>query len=290
MEEIYIKARAKVNLTLNVLEKREDNYHKVESIFQKINLYDELYITKKEEKLFELSTNIEALNNDENILFKAYMKLKQRYQIIKGVKVILKKNIPMQAGLAGGSTDCAAFLIAMNKLYELDLSEEELVKLGASLGADVVPCFYNQALKAEGIGDKITKINTDFKYYFVIIKPNISFSTKMMFQKLDQRKKIRQINNTENMIKALENKSIKMIADNLYNVFEDVAEDNQIQQIKNELLEHGAMASLMSGSGSCIYGVFKNRDIAKQAYYTLKERYETYFCIAFNPRKIILNS
>ena len=152
MESIYIKARAKINLNLEIVGKREDNYHNLSSVFQKINLYDELYIQKTETNDIEIQSNILKLNNKENIIYQAYVTLKQKYKNMTGVKVILNKKIPMQAGLAGGSTDCASFLIGMNRLFDLKLSKQEIENIGKSLGADVVPCFYHGAIKAEGIG------------------------------------------------------------------------------------------------------------------------------------------
>ncbi len=286
MEEIYIKARAKVNLSLEVLGKREDNYHNLESVFQKINLYDEIYIKKIQEKDFRLKINVKELDSKENIIYKAYRKLKEQYKVINGIEVIVNKKIPMQAGMAGGSTDCAAFIIAMNKLFKLELSKKEMEALGKSLGADVVPCFYNKAIKAEGIGDMITTIDTDFKYYMVIIKPEIACNTKEMYQKLDTEKDIQQLHTSENIIKALENKDIQLLTNNLYNVFEEVVQEKQsIQEIKKELLNNGALQALMTGSGSCVYGIFKDKQSAKNAYITLKERYQTYICTSYNMKK-----
>ena len=149
MNKVYLKARAKINLSLEVLNKREDNYHNIKSIFQKINLYDEMYIEKNGINKFDLITNIDSLNSKENIIYKAYLKLKEKYDNITGVKVILNKRIPMQAGLGGGSTDCASFIIGINKLFDLRLSKLEMEAIGKSLGADVVPCFYNKAIKGE---------------------------------------------------------------------------------------------------------------------------------------------
>ena len=146
MDKIYTKARAKVNLSLNVLDKRKDNYHNLESIFQKINLYDELYLEKNDKETLELITNLKNVELENNIIYKAYIKLKEKYNTIKGVKVTLNKRIPTQAGLAGGSTDCASFILAMNKLYNLNLTEKELIDLGKTLGADVCPCYYNKAV------------------------------------------------------------------------------------------------------------------------------------------------
>lgn len=284
MNDIYIKARAKINLNLLVLNKREDDYHNIKSVFQKINLYDEMYIKKSNN--FEFQTNIEELNNKDNIIYKAYEKLKNKYNNITGVTVILKKNIPLQAGLAGGSTDCASFILCMNKLFNLNLSKQEMEDLGKSLGADVVPCFYNKALLVEGIGDKITKLNTNFKYYILIIKPKMSNSTKKMYEKLDSKNEIQQTDNTNMIIYALENNNIKELGKNLYNVFEEASDEVQtIKNIKDEFIKNGAIGSLMTGSGSCIYGLFENKENTKKAYNILKENYKVYICTSYNSKK-----
>ena len=286
MKKIYIKARAKVNLNLEILGKREDNYHNLESVFQKINLYDEIYIKRTETDDFKLNINVKELDTKENIIYKAYVKLKEQYKTITGIEVTVNKKIPMQAGMAGGSTDCAAFIIAMNKLFDLKLTKKEMESLGKSLGADVVPCFYNKAIKAEGIGDMITSINTHFKYYMVIIKPEIACNTKEMYQKIDAKKNIKQLHTTNSIIKALENKDIQLLSKNLYNVFEEVIQEKEmVQHVKKELMEKGALQALMTGSGSCVYGIFKDKQSAKNAYVTLKEKYQTYICTSYNVKK-----
>lgn len=282
MNEIYKKARAKINLNLEILDKRDDGYHNLKSVFQKVNLYDELYIKKIDKDEFELQTNIESLNNDQNIIYKAYMKLKQKYQNITGIKVVLNKKIPMQAGLGGGSTDCASFILCMNKLFNLGLSKTEIESIAKSLGADVTPCLYNGAVFAQEIGNKITKINTNFKYYIVIIKPKISCNTKEMYNKLDNRNEVDIANKSEKIINGLVNNDIYSVANNLYNSFETVIEDDIILKIKNELTENQAIGSLMTGSGSCVYGIFENKEKAKQAYNNLKNKYETYICTSYN--------
>lgn len=241
MKEIYIKARAKINLVLNVLEKREDNYHNLESIFQKINLYDEIYIKESKRTGITIKTNIPQLNNEDNIIYKAFYELK-KYRNIESIDVTINKKIPMKAGLAGGSTDCAAFILGMNKLFNLSLNPQELRNIGIKLGADVVPCYYNIPVKATGIGEIIKKIDSNSKYYVLIIKPNISFSTKEMFKKLDgQEREIKEIN-LKKVEYALKENNIKIIAENLYNTFEDVTEDVEIiKKIKKELLNKGAL-------------------------------------------------
>lgn len=242
MEQVYIKARAKINLNLEVVGKREDNYHNLRSVFQKINLYDELYIQKTDTNDLEFQTNVKELNNKENIIYKAYITLKEKYKAITGVRVTLNKKIPMQAGLAGGSTDCASFLLGMNQLFNLKLSKTAIEKIGESLGADVVPCFYNKALKAEGIGEMINPIDTQLKYYLVIIKPQISCNTKKMYQKIDERKDIIQPDNSNKIVHALEQNRIDLVTNHLYNIFESVIEEKDIiQTIKKQLIEQGAI-------------------------------------------------
>jgi len=278
MNQIYIKARAKINLTLEILNKREDNYHNLKSVFQKINLYDEIYIYKIDSNDFILDTNINGLDVKDNIIYKAYVELKEKFNI-SGVKVILNKRIPMQAGLAGGSTDCASFILGMNKLFNLNLDEEEIIALGKSLGADVVPCLYNKAVVAEGIGEIITKIDTNFKYYLVLIKPQLSCNTGEMFKKLDERAQILTIDNSQNVVKALENNNIELLSNNLYNTFEEVLD---LKSIKDELIKNKALGALLTGSGSCVYGMFKNKQDAKFAYSNLKDKYKTYICTSYN--------
>ncbi|MCI8470793.1 MAG: 4-(cytidine 5'-diphospho)-2-C-methyl-D-erythritol kinase [Clostridia bacterium] len=241
MEEIYRKARAKINLSLDVVGKREDNYHNIESIFQKINLYDELYISKTQTNGIEIKTNVEELSSQDNIIYKTYQLLKERYKEITGVQVRLKKKIPMQAGLAGGSTDCASFLFGMNQLFDLKLSKAELEKIGKSLGADVVPCFYN-TVKGEGIGEIITPIYTSLKYYLVIIKPKICCNTKEAFKKIDEQRNMKQSNNSNKIKEALEQNQLEIVANHLYNVFEEVIEEKElIETIKKELIQEGAV-------------------------------------------------
>lgn len=283
MEKIYLKARAKVNLTLSILDKRPDNYHNLESVFQKISLYDELYIEKNSENVFELDTNMKGVSLEENIIYKAYKKLKERFSEITGVKVTLNKKLPMQAGLAGGSTDCASFLLGMKKLYSLDFPKEELLQMAKRLGADVVPCMYNGVIKASGIGEVITEIESNFKYYFVIIKPkNIFCSTKDMYEKLDKRKSEKVIK-TEQMLTAIKERNIVKMADSLYNDFEKVANEiEEIDKAKKDLKENGAVGSMLAGAGAAVFGIFDKRENAKKAYRSLKEEYEAYICTSYN--------
>lgn len=286
MEQVYIKARAKINLNLEVVGKREDNYHNISSVFQKINLYDELYIRKTGTNDLAIKTNIQELDSKENIIYKAYVVLKEKYKNITGVEVTLNKNIPMQAGLAGGSTDCASFIVGMNRLFDLKLSQTEMENMGKSLGADVVPCFYKGAVRAEGIGEIITPICTNIKYYLVIIKPQISCNTGKLFKKIEEGKEIKQPGNTKKIVQALEKNNLETVVNQLYNVFEEVIEEKDlIQDIKKELIKQGAIGSSMTGTGSCVYGIFVDKKTAKLAYNKLKKKYQTYLCCTYDSIK-----
>lgn len=280
METIYKKARAKVNLTLNVLGKREDGYHELETIFQKISLYDELRITKtNEHNDIKINTNVEALEGKNNIIFKAYEILKNKFDKIGGIEVELKKNIPMQAGLAGGSTDCGAFIEGMNELFELKLSKQEMVEIGTNLGADVPQSLYNTPILARGIGEKIEEIKANARFYMVVIKPEFTCNTKEMYKKLDSKNLSEQEYNTNKMRQALEKENIQEIAKNLYNVFELTIEE--VEEIKRKILEAGAIGGLMSGSGSTFFGIFENKEKAKKGFRKLSKNYKVYYCISY---------
>ena len=284
MNRIYLKARAKINLTLNVLEKRPDNYHNIESVFQKISLYDELFIKKNDNDCLYLECNLKELENQSNILNKTFNALKKEFPKISGVNVKLVKHIPLQAGLGGGSTDCASFILGMNSLFNLNASEEKLVEIGKSLGADVVPCMYN-LVKSEGIGDIVTKLKSNLTYYILLMKPNYECNTRIMYEKLDSNPNLVQKYNTNDVINILKNGNITDLQGKLYNVFENVIEEkDELNKIKNDFLSSGAIDTLLSGSGSCIYGIYETKKDANKAFDYLKSKYncKIYKCISCN--------
>lgn len=278
--QVYKKARAKINLTLDVLDKRPDNYHNIESVFQKISLYDEIYVAKtNEHDWIKININIGNLKEEENIIFQAYKLLRNNFKNIGGVNVTLKKNIPMQAGLGGGSADCGAFLECINSLFELNLTKEKLNEIGMTLGADVPASLYNKPLIAKGIGQKIQEINSNAKFYIIVIKPEFSGNTKKMYEALDNKSTIVRKNNIKEMKEAIEKADIIKISNNLYNVFESVLEN--VEDIKKDILEAGAMSSLMAGSGSAFFGIFENKDKAKTGYEILSKKYQTFYCLSY---------
>mgnify|MGYP004629668849 FL=1 len=188
----------------------------------------------------------------------------------------------MQAGMAGGSTDAASFIIAMNKLFDLKMTKEEMCNIGRTIGADVVPCLYNVPVKAKGIGDIITCLDTNLNYYVVVIKPDISCDTKYMYQKIDSKDGVIQKDFTEKITDGMHKNDINLVASGMYNIFENVIDDSKIENIKNDIKKVGAINSLMTGSGSCVYGILKSKEEAKKAYKILKEKYqEIYICKSF---------
>jgi len=286
MDETFIKAKAKINLTLNILGVRSDGDHELESVFQSIYLYDEICIQKSETGNIEIICNNKALETN-NIIHKTYSKIKEKYPEITGVIVKLKKKLPMEAGIGGGSSDCAYFIIAMNRLFDLKMTKETMKTLGVSLGADVVPCMVGNTMLGRGIGDKTTYIESNAKYYIILIKPRISISTKEMFKRYDEEKSIVQKNNTKDMIEALEQESVSGICESLYNVFEEIIRDKEeVLECKELLLKAGANGVLMTGSGSAVYGIFESREIAKKTYYEMKKNNkEVYYCMPYYSNK-----
>jgi 4-diphosphocytidyl-2-C-methyl-D-erythritol kinase len=203
---------------------------------------------------------------------------------IEPVKVELVKNIPMEAGLGGGSADAAAFLTGMKRLFSLKMNKKELVKIAKSLGADVVPLLYDGAVLATGIGSNIKKIKTSVKYYIVIIKPIYGVNTKEMYKEYDLKKnKINELDYTDEIINALNNNDINLLKGKLYNVFEDIyIEKDSLNKIKNKLFNTKAFCALLSGSGSSIYGLYSNEYDAEEAYLSLKDEYDAYLCENIN--------
>lgn len=284
MDKIYLKTRAKINLTLNVLNKRPDNYHDIESVFQKISLYDELFLEKNNSNKLELTCNIKELENESNILFKTYNKLKEIYPSISGVSVKLVKNIPMQAGLGGGSTNCAGFIEGMNSLFNLKMSKTDMINLGKTLGADVIPCMFN-TVKSEGIGDIVTPFKSNLKYYILIVQPNFKCNTKIMYDKLDNAQNLKQYFYTNEVINILKTGETKDLKNKIYNVFEYAIDQKEpLDNLKKDFIDTGAVASLLSGSGSCIYGIYSNKEDIKKAYNFMKNKYnyEFYKCVSYN--------
>lgn len=273
MRQINLKAYAKINLGLDVLRRRENGYHDVRMIMQSVGLYDKLTLKKTSKDEIVLTSNVGSLpNNDKNLVYKAISLMKKECGITAGVKADLEKRIPMAAGMAGGSTDAAAALIGMNKLFDLSLSQEKLMELGVQIGADVPYCIMSGTALSEGIGEILTPLKPMPHCYILIAKPRISVSTRFVYENLEADKLLYHPD-IDGMIEAINGNDLKGVADRLSNVLETVTEKKYpiISQIKEVMIESGAMNSLMSGSGPTVFGIYEEKDTAMKALDKIKE-------------------
>lgn len=272
MDYIKMKALAKINLGLDVVRKREDGYHEVRMIMQTISLYDKIFIKKTKNAGIKVNTNLYYLpNNENNLVYKAAKLLIDEFDIKSGLSIDLEKYIPVAAGMAGGSSDAAAVLVGVNKLFGLGLSRKQLMDRGVNIGADVPYCIMRGTALAEGIGEKLTKLKPLPKCYVLIAKPGISVSTKFVYGNLVA-DEIETHPDIDGIIEAINNADILSVADRLGNVLEDVTikEYPVIDELKQFMKAKGALNSLMSGSGPTVFGIFTDREAADKAYRELK--------------------
>lgn len=273
MDDISLKALAKINLGLDVVRRREDGYHEVRMIMQTIHLYDRLKITKMKTPGIEIHSNLPFLPvNENNLVYKAGKLLMDEFGIREGVRVDLLKRIPVAAGMAGGSSDAAAMLYGMNQLFGLKLSRQALMERGVTIGADVPYCLMRGTALAEGIGEKLKQLPPMVKCPVLIAKPQISVSTKFVYQnlKLDEHTVHPDI---DRLIQDICNKDLQAAARDMGNVLETVTIPNYpvIAQIKEQMMHSGAVNSMMSGSGPTVFGLFENEKQAKKAYDDMKQ-------------------
>lgn len=273
MKKIKLKAYGKINLGLDVLGKRDDGYHDLDMVMQSVDVYDNITITKNKTGEITVKSNTSNIPNDEsNLAYKAAKLLISEFEIKKGVDIEIEKNIPISGGMAGGSTDCAAVLKGMNKLFKLRLSEKELMDRGVKLGADVPFCIMGKTARAEGIGEVLTPIPNKMKGYIVLAKPPISVSTGFVYGRIDE-VEVKNKPDTEAMIKALKKKDLKGLADSICNVLEEVTIPDYpiVQEIKDKLMANGALNAMMTGSGPTVFGLFDDKKKATAAVDSLKE-------------------
>lgn len=281
MDSMKLKAYAKINLGLDVLRKREDGYHEVRMVMQMVNLYDRIELVKKKNPGIEVKTNLYYLpTNQDNLVYKAANLLIEEFQIKEGIQIHLRKYIPVSAGMAGGSSDAAAVLFGMNRMFRLGLSLEELMKRGIKLGADVPYCIMRGTALSEGIGEKLTPLPSVPSCKVLIAKPAVSVSTRFVYENL----KLQELSShpdIDGIIENIKKKDIRGMAERLGNVLETVTIPAYpvIEDIKNVMKEQGALNALMSGSGPTVFGLFieekqaraaweKVKSLAKQSYLT----------------------
>lgn len=274
MRQIELKALAKINLGLDVLGKRENGYHDVRMIMQSIYLYDDVKIERKTAPGIELSSNLFFLpTGDGNIAYKAAQMLIEEFGIEEGVRITLHKHIPVAAGMAGGSSNAAAVLFGMNRLFGLKLSRQELMERGVKLGADVPYCIMRGTVLAEGIGEELKKLPAMPKCTVLIAKPPISVSTKVVYEALDACEIVRHPD-IDGLMEALEKENLQEVAAHMGNVLEDVTipMHPEIAEIKQAMKDCGALNAMMSGSGPTVFGLFENKMAARKAQRVIREK------------------
>lgn len=270
------KAYAKINLFLDILFKREDNYHELNMVMQSISLHDVIKIKKSKQGIKISCTDKSIPLDKRNIVYKAVEIFKEYTHIKYGVKIVIKKNIPTEAGLAGGSTDAATTLILLNNIFKTKLSISKLEKMALEIGSDVPFCISGGIKKVQGKGEILKRIKNLPRTFFVLVKPSINISTKEAYSLFDKNVKKR---NIESILKVIELENIEMISNQLYNEFEEYLfpRNSQLVKLKNDINDTGALGCLMTGSGSVVYGVYKNRSNAKMAYSQLNRKYNNCF-------------
>ena len=277
MRFVNMRAHGKINLALDVLRKREDGYHEVRMIMQSVGIYDKVEIellgvsdTGKCE--ISVETNLRYLpNNENNLAYKAAEMLMNEFNLAYKIHIKIKKMIPVAAGMAGGSADCAAVLKGVNKMFRLGLDLEQLKERGVKLGADIPYCIMGGTALSEGIGEILTPLPPMPPCFIVLAKPHANVSTKFVYTNL-KANELEYHPDIDGMVEAIKNNDLYAMADKMGNVLETVTENEYpvINQIKKEMKSMGALNSLMSGSGSTVFGIFDDRDKAKKAYEYLK--------------------
>ena len=269
---IVLKSYGKINLGLDVLRRREDGYHEVRMIMQTVGLYDVLTMKKRKDDKIEMTCNLSFLPTDErNLVYKAVKLIKDKYHIKDGVEINLSKRIPVAAGMAGGSSNCAAALKGMNQLFDLGLSIDELCEIGVTLGADVPYCIWGGTALSEGIGEKLSRVDAMPDCYILIAKPGISVSTAFVYKNLDL-PALSKNPDIDGMLECLKEKDLSGICDRLENVLETVTikEYPIIEKVKKHLMDQGAKGALMSGSGPTIFAIFEDKKTADDAMESLR--------------------
>ena len=273
-----IKAYGKVNISLDVVGKREDGYHLLSMIMQNIDLYDEIEVEKQEcGIILECNKSYVPVDN-RNLAYKAAEIFKERYDIVDGVKINIEKNIPVSAGLAGGSTDAAAVLKVMNKLFNVNATEEELMELGLKLRADIPYCIDGGTALREGIGEIITPIKPFRDKIVVLVKPAFEVTTKEVYKNFNL-ENVKQHPKTAEIINAIENDDLNFVASNMKNLLENVTlrKHKILIKIKEEMNACGAINSMMSGSGPTVLAFFDDMLKAQRCFQKMKKKYSDVF-------------
>ena len=273
MDKIKLKALGKINLGLDVLGRRPNGYHDVRMVMQTVYLYDQILLEKTDKEGISLETNLFYLPvNENNLAYRAAKMLIDEFAIKEGVHISLEKHIPVAAGMAGGSSNAAAVLYGMNRLFQLGLTDQELMDRGVQLGADVPYCIMRGTVLAEGIGEKLTPLPAMPKCHVLLAKPPISVSTQKVYEKLDAQE-VTEHPDLDGILLGLQTGDLEKITSSMGNVLENVTitEYPQIERIKDVMKEEGALNAMMSGSGPTVFGIYDDKMLARRAAARIRE-------------------
>lgn len=273
MDKIKLKALGKINLGLDVLGRHPNGYHDVRMVMQTVYLYDQILLEKTDKEGISLKTNLFYLPvNENNLAYRAAKMLIDEFAIKEGVHISLEKHIPVAAGMAGGSSNAAAVLYGMNRLFHLGLTDQELMERGVKLGADVPYCIMRGTVLAEGIGEELTPLPAMPKCHVLLAKPPVSVSTQKVYEKLDAQE-VTKHPDIDGILLGLQTGDLKKITSSMGNVLENVTitEYPQIERIKDVMKEEGALNAMMSGSGPTVFGIYDDKILARRAAARIRE-------------------
>ena len=272
---MLLQSYAKINLYLKIGKKLKSGYHNIQSVMQPIQLHDNISFEKLNEDLIIVQSNNPDLESKGNLAYKAASILKDRFDVKEGVKIFIEKTIPMSAGLGGGSSNAANTLVTLNKTWDLNLTQNKLIDLGAEIGSDVPFFIEGNTSLVEGMGDKIKPLRKSISLNLVLVNPGIKVSTSWAYKQFDKGKKEKNKKDVKELINAINKKDIKKISENIHNDFDAMIEKKHkiISEIKTNLKKLGSLSSLVSGSGPTVFGVFDSIYPAREAYFKLKDMY-----------------
>lgn len=284
MEQITLKAPAKINLSLSITGRRQDGYHLLRSVMQAVTLFDTVTVSKQPGRDITITCDKAGIPRDpSNIAYKAAAAFFSQVGLpFSGLQIDIRKVIPSQAGLGGGSADGAAVIVALDKLFDTRLEQDALIRIGLSVGADIPFCLLGGTALAEGIGELLTPVSPLPACHIVISKPPVGVSTAEAYRKFDQAA-YPYPDRTDPLLEALSQGDLLKIADGMYNLFEELIPLPEVAAIKALMAQHGALQAVMSGSGSAVYGIFDSRDKAENALAAcLQQENEAFLCAPFS--------
>lgn len=276
---VKVLAPAKINFTLDITGKLDNGYHTVDMVMQSVDLCDIVTVEKNNTEINLTCDKDFVPCNSSNTAYKAVQLFSEHCNIDCTVDIHIQKNIPAQAGMAGGSTDGAAVLVALNEIYQTNLTIDELAMIGSKIGADVPFCFYGGTMLATGIGTTLERIEHNLQlndYYILLCKPYVNVSTPLAYKKSDERPFSSMVH-SKAVIKAMQRNDINEFCSQLYNDFDSLLMIDEVQHIKVVMKENGALASVMSGSGPTVYGVYSTKEQAENTAELLKSEYSDVF-------------